>query len=108
LPLTRCQFCALCRDGTSTSAASTARTFHVAVSPSTTPRAGVKPAYAFENCTLADRVQLQVNVGSGNLLLRAKDLAIAGTAGTGGHSLSLERVYNNRARRRIDREMGRG
>ena len=92
-------------DGTSTSAATTTRKFHVAVLPSTTPRAGVKPAQTFEDFTLADRVQLQVNVGSGNLLLRAKDLAIAGTA---GHNLSLQRVYNNRHTSESTREMGRG
>ena len=76
---------ATANDGTATSAASAARKFHVAVLPSATPRAGVKPVQTFEDFTLADRVQLRVNVGSGNLLLTSKDLAIAGTA---GHNLS--------------------
>jgi hypothetical protein len=38
-------------------------------------------------------------------LLRAKDLAIAGTA---GHNLVLERVYNSRHTSESTRELGRG
>ncbi len=90
-------------DGTSTGASSGSRKFEVSPASAATPGLGVKPFYSFEEFALADRAQLQVNVASGNVLLRSKDLAIRGTA---GHDLVLERVYNNNASIQQDREMG--
>ncbi len=57
------------------------------------PRVGERPFYTVESQQLSDRMSLHANVASGNVMLKASDLAIAGT----GIDLSLDRVYNSRA-----------
>lgn len=52
---------------------------------------GAVPFYRFEDESLNDRMRLQVNVASGNLLLSASDVGIKGT----GIDLTLERYYNS-------------
>lgn len=54
---------------------------------------GAVPFYTFEEEALNDRMGIRVNVASGNLLLTASDLGIAGT----GLDLALERSYNSLA-----------
>jgi RHS repeat-associated protein len=48
--------------------------------------------WRYEEMELSDRMNLKVNVASGNLVLRAQDLRIAGTA---GHDLTLTRFNNS-------------
>lgn len=55
------------------------------------PGYGAVPFCTFEEEPLNDRMGLQVNVGSGNLLLSASDLGITGT----GLDLTVERSYNS-------------
>ena len=55
------------------------------------PGHGAVPFYTFEDEPLNDRMGLQVNVASGNLLLTASDLGIKGT----GVDLVLDRYYNS-------------
>ncbi len=57
------------------------------------PGYGAVPFYTFEDETLNDRMNLRVNVRSGNLLFTASDVGIKGT----GIDLSLERYYNSLA-----------
>jgi YD repeat-containing protein len=55
------------------------------------PGVGRRPDYTFESQTLSDRLELSVNVGTGNLLLEASDLQIKGT----GVDLEIGRFYNS-------------
>jgi RHS repeat-associated protein len=55
------------------------------------PRTGARPYYHFESQQLTDRMDLNVNVTSGNLMLHQADLAIAGT----GLDLGVDRYYNS-------------
>jgi RHS repeat-associated protein len=58
------------------------------------PRTGSKRGWTFEDYRLSDRIDLSVNVASGNALLRQSDLRVPG--GT-GPDLNLGRSYNSRA-----------
>ena len=53
---------------------------------------GERPFYTFETWPLTDRLELKVNVASGNLMLRSTDVAIRGT----GINLAVARYYNSR------------
>lgn len=53
---------------------------------------GAAPVYSFEEMQLSDRMGLKVNVATGNLLLEADDVSIAGT---NGHDLRVGRFYNS-------------
>jgi RHS repeat-associated protein len=53
--------------------------------------AGERDIYTFESQRLNDRLELKVNVASGNLLLKQSDLSIGGT----GLDLALDRYYNS-------------
>lgn len=55
-------------------------------------RLGVRRTYTFESQRLNDRMSLGANVASGNLVLQADDVSIAGT----GLPLELDRYYNSR------------
>jgi RHS repeat-associated protein len=55
------------------------------------PGSGAVSFYQFVDEPLNDRMGLRINVASGNLLLTASDLGIAGT----GLDLNLERYYNS-------------
>src|SRR4051795_6392532 len=55
--------------------------------------AGDVPFYRFQEFPINDRMTAKVNVATGNLMLTATDLQIAGT----GMSLSLERSFNSLA-----------
>lgn len=56
-----------------------------------TSGAGELPFYRFQEFPVNDRMTVKVNVATGNLMLTAQDLEIAGT----GMSLSLERSFNS-------------
>jgi RHS repeat-associated protein len=58
------------------------------------PRTGIKKGWSFEDYRLSDRMDLKVNVASGNALLRQSDLRVPG--GT-GPDLQLGRSYNSRS-----------
>jgi RHS repeat-associated protein len=66
------------------------------------PASGARPYYTFETQQLNDRMSLSVNVASGNLLVRAPDIQIAGT----GLDLSVERFFNSGLQRNA--ELGTG
>jgi RHS repeat-associated protein len=55
------------------------------------PRTGARPYYSFESQELTDRMDANVNVASGNLMLHQTDLGIAGT----GLDLGVDRYYNS-------------
>lgn len=73
-----------------------------AVAATYEPGYGAVPFYTFEDETLNDRMNLRVNVRSGNLLFTASDVGIKGT----GIDLSLERHYNSMAG--VNDQMGYG
>jgi RHS repeat-associated protein len=52
---------------------------------------GERKGYKFEGQKLNDRLELKVNVATGNLLVKATDLTIAGT----GLSAEVDRFYNS-------------
>jgi RHS repeat-associated protein len=54
---------------------------------------GAYPADDFVSETLNDRMGLQVNVATGNLMVQANDLSIAGT----GLDLAISRTFNSRS-----------
>lgn len=54
--------------------------------------AGDLPYYSFDGESLTDRLAMQVNLASGNLMLQENDLAVSGT----GLDLDLARFYNAR------------
>ena len=60
-----------------------------------TDRIGMLDSYQFPSEQLWDRMQLHVNLASGNLVLEADDLSLPGVA---GHDLGLARFYNSRFR----------
>ena len=53
-------------------------------------RLGVRRDHTFDSFRLSDRIELMVNVASGNLVVRQQDLLIKGT----GLPVSVERWYN--------------
>jgi RHS repeat-associated protein len=55
------------------------------------PQSGARPYYQFDSKGLNDRMSVGVNLASGNLILKANDLNIAGT----GLDLSVNRYYNS-------------
>jgi YD repeat-containing protein len=63
---------------------------------------GQRGGYAFEDFALTDRLTAQVNVSSGNLLVTATDLTLAGT----GIDLGIGHHYNSRSTQ--DNAAGRG
>jgi len=65
----------------------------VEVTAGVTEGLGQRRSYAFEDFSLSDRLSAQVNVSSGNLLLSATDLTLAGT----GIDLGIGHPYNSRS-----------
>jgi RHS repeat-associated protein len=57
--------------------------------------AGERKGYKFEGQRLNDRLELKVNVATGNLLVKATDLTIAGT----GLDVRVERLFNSTSTR---------
>lgn len=55
------------------------------------PQTGQRPYYKFESDQLNDRMDLNVNVASGNLMLHASDVNVNGT----GLDLGVDRFYNS-------------
>jgi hypothetical protein len=59
-------------------------------STSETPRTGLRPNLTYDSQTLNDRHELAVNVASGNLVVRASDVRIAGRL----VDLQVSRTFN--------------
>jgi YD repeat-containing protein len=62
------------------------------------PQSGQRPYYQMETDRLTDRLELNVNVASGNLMLKENDLAMAGT----GLDLGVQRFYNSQLEKETD------
>jgi RHS repeat-associated protein len=62
------------------------------------PQTGQRPYYKFEGDRLTDRLSLNVNVASGNLMLNENDLKIGGT----GLDLGVQRFYNSQLEKETD------
>ena len=62
------------------------------------PQSGQRPYYKFETERLTDRLSLNVNVASGNLMLNENDLKIPGT----GLDLGVQRFYNSHLEKETD------
>jgi RHS repeat-associated protein len=62
------------------------------------PQTGQRPYYKFDSQQLNDRMDLNVNVASGNLMLHASDVNVNGT----GLDLGVDRFYNSQLERDTD------
>ncbi len=73
--------------------------------PGTTPDAGMRKHFAFEERALTDRIDAKVNLGNGNLLIEQRDMVAKGVA---GWDMAMTRYYNSKTFDRTNGRMGRG
>ncbi len=73
--------------------------------PGTTPDAGMRKHFGFEERALTDRIDARVNLGNGNLLVEQRDISVKGVA---GWDMAMTRYYNSTTFDRTNGRMGRG